>query len=258
MASTLFIFLLGVLVVVSVSKKIYLGLNIPGITLPLAPGHRLILERYFEYYLKLPPKSKKIFEKKVSAFIQTKKFIPRELEIISDEMKVLVAATAVQLTFGLPGVTLKFFKYIVVYPYKFFNEGSQKYHFGEVNPKYKAIALSWENFVSSLIVKDGRNLGLHEMAHALRLENQIVNGEHGFLDKKVLHDWEQMAQLEMTRIKESEVHFFRNYAGSNKEEFFAVAVENFFEKPKEFAAFSKELYYLLCKLLNQDPLLLNK
>jgi MtfA peptidase len=39
----------------------------------------------------------------------------------------------------------------------------------------------------------------------------------------------------------------------NEHEFFAVAVENFFERPQEFKNAIPELYAILIKLLNQDP-----
>ena len=40
---------------------------------------------------------------------------------------------------------------------------------------------------------------------------------------------------------------------ANEHEFFAVAVENFFERPQEFKNAIPELYSILSKLLNQDP-----
>ena len=51
-------------------------------------------------------------------------------------------------------------------------------------------------------------------------------------------------------------HFLRKYALTNKEEFFAVAVENFFERPAAFKTALPELYSILAKLLKQDPTVL--
>ena len=48
------------------------------------------------------------------------------------------------------------------------------------------------------------------------------------------------------------------YAGANEYEFFAVALEYFFEKPTEFKSALPDLYDTLKKLLNQDPISLYK
>ncbi len=42
------------------------------------------------------------------------------------------------------------------------------------------------------------------------------------------------------------------YGGTNKAEFFAVASEYFFEKPKQFAKTHPELYDLMTEVFNQD------
>jgi Mlc titration factor MtfA (ptsG expression regulator) len=48
--------------------------------------------------------------------------------------------------------------------------------------------------------------------------------------------------------------FFREYACTNTHEFFAVAVEIFFERPEGFKNEFPDLYNVLVRLLNQDPL----
>ena len=173
-------------------------------------------------------------------------------------MKVLVGASAIQLTFGYPKVNLSFFRNILIFPESFFSNTNQAYHKGEVNPRMKAIVLSWKDFVEGYLSPDGRNLGLHEMAHALRLENRVMNREYDFLDKELLQQWELHARRTMTEIKNGQETFFRQYGGVNNEEFFAVAVENFFERPIEFKEKHPMTYTTLCKLLRQDPVLLEK
>ena len=105
---------------------------------------------------------------------------------------------------------------------------------------------------------DGRNLGLHEMAHALRLENSIYNNEYDFINKKELKKFDHLANHEVGKIMAGSSSFFRSYAASNKHEFFAVAVENYFQRPIAFKAYNSTLYYCLASLLKQDILLLFK
>ena len=188
--------------------------------------------------------------------MSSKEFIARHMESVTDEMKVLISAAAAQLTFGFSGITFPYFYKIFVFPESFYNQTNKAFHKGEVNPKLKAIALSWKDFVEGYLREDGRNLGLHEMAHALRLENRIINAEHSFLDARTLNEWEQHASKTMIEINNGSETFFREYGGANKEEFFAVAVENFFERPIEFKSKHPLTYRTLCRLLKQDPVLL--
>lgn len=58
----------------------------------------------------------------------------------------------------------------------------------------------------------------------------------------------------MKRIKQKENTFLRPYAGTNREEFFAVCVEQFFEQPEESKENCPERYFTLANLLKQDPL----
>ncbi len=224
----------------------------------LSQKHREFLLQNFEFYKKLPPKSKHIFDKRVASFISSKKFIPRRMQKVTWEMKVLISASAIQLTFGFPKVNLSFFRHILIYPDTFYSHANQQHHKGEVNPGAKAIVLSWKHFVEGYLQPDGRNLGLHEMAHALRLENQVMNGEYDFLDQRLLAEWENHAIRTMEEIKTGEETFFRNYGAVNNEEFFAIAVENFFERPVEFKDKHPMTYSTLCKLLRQDPTILEK
>jgi len=222
------------------------------------PVYKVPIQKYLSYYQKLNPSDKMIFEKRVQKFINQKQFIARGMARITDEMKALIAGVAIQLTFGHPSIYFAHFRRILVYPDNYYSEISKRYHKGEVNMG-GLIVLSWKNFVEGFIDNnDGRNLGLHEMAHALRLENAITNEEFGFLDDDILKTWTDLCYQEIEKINTGESEFFRAYASTNSQEFFAVAVENFFERPVQFSQQHKRLYDTLVKMLNQDPLKLGR
>jgi Mlc titration factor MtfA (ptsG expression regulator) len=101
---------------------------------------------------------------------------------------------------------------------------------------------------------DGRNLGLHEMAHALKISDATSHPGFDFFDRQAFHDFVFYAREEMQLIVNGDASFFRQYASSNDHEFFAVAIENFFERPLEFSDFHPQMYTSLARLLNQDPL----
>jgi len=219
----------------------------------IKPEYKKILEHHFFYYNQLSIADKKKFEQRVQHFINIKQFIPRELDEVNDEMKTLVAASAIQLTFGLPQVYLTHFKRILIYPEDYFSTIHHRYHRGEVNLSGGIIVLAWKHFKEGYLDQDDSiNLGLHELAHALRLENTIFNQEYQFLDKTILKKWDQISTREMIKMKKDQNHLFRSYAAVNEHEFFAVAVENFFERPLEFYRRNQEMYEILARLLNQD------
>lgn len=223
---------------------------------PIEPHYKVILEKYYDYYRHLSPKLKGVFERRVSLFIKGKTFFGKEGLKITDEMRVFVAATAVQITFGFKFFQLPRFSKIIIYPSNFYNENTRKFHKGEVYPLGRWIRLSWDSFLHGFKdPTDGINLGFHEMAHAMSLENRIRNnGMHSFLHPGVHEQWKGLAIDEMKKIKRKESSIFREYASVNLEEFLAVSVEVFFEQTQKFQQYHPELYTATTQLLQQDPL----
>ena len=225
--------------------------------LPTPQLYRDILAKYFSYYQTLSPQNKSRFELKLMNFIYGKIFIPRgDIPEVTVEAKVLIAASAVQLTFGLPHVYLRHFSRILVYRNNYYSSLTKRFHKGEVNPRLGVIVLSWQAFIDGYINQtDSINLGLHEMAHALRLEHFLRNPVDPLMDSSTLEKFDYWAAKLCT---DNGVHnnFFRPYACVNADEFFSVAVENFFERPEAFKQNLPELYTIMTRLLNQDPILL--
>ncbi len=231
------------------------GKRLPTIRFrPIDLKYKEPLAEHFLYYQNLSEENKKRFETRVQAFIDGNEFIARGYTHITDEMKALIAASAIQLTFGFNHLNFEHFAKILIYPDDYYSRITRKYHAGEVNMR-GIVVLSWRNFVEGYKDHtDGKNLGLHEMAHALRLENGIENGEYDFIDADVLNRFHELGVAETRLIKRGQTHFFRHYAAMNMHEFFSVAVENFFERPQEFMDYHPELYMCLSELLKQDPL----
>src|SRR5687768_2733898 len=202
---------------------------------PVPDRYREILQKYFAYYQKLSPENKSKFERKVANFIYGKQFIPRQVDEVTIEARVLIAAAAVQLTFGLPDVYLTFFRRILVYPNDYYSSITKRYHKGEVNPRFGMIVLSWQSFIDGYITPDdSRNLGLHEMAHALRFENMIRSEDYPPFHADLLEEFDEYSQKVCFDPEFADQTFFRPYACTNEHEFFSVAVENFFERSEDF------------------------
>ena len=214
------------------------------------------LVKYFNFYNSLDQKSKLQFERRVQRFIDLKDFIPRGgLAEVTTEMKAMIGACAIQLTYGYPGVYFMHFWKILVYPDNYYSTITHKYHKGEVNIR-GIIVLSWNSFKEGFEnPTDGKNLGFHEMAHALRLLNIVENEEYDFYDRETMNQFEELARVETIKILNSQGEsIFRKYCVTNMDEFFAVAIENFFERPDEFRNYNAEMYRLLTLILKVDPI----
>jgi Mlc titration factor MtfA (ptsG expression regulator) len=219
----------------------------------LSPGHRAILARYAIQYQRLDAAGRERMERITASFLQEKDWIGAGIKV-EEEMKVMISACAAQLLMGYPDLVLAHFERIVVYPDTYRSPKTGRMHQGEVRPRPGIIIISWEDFVHGYAhSRDAHNVGLHELAHALWFENAIENDEHRFLDGAALVHWQRQASEHVARIKRGEPHYFRDYAGTNQAEFFAVAVEYFFEQPKDFRTAEPGLYATLSQLLKQDP-----
>jgi Mlc titration factor MtfA (ptsG expression regulator) len=222
----------------------------------LHPEAKAFLQLNFKYYQRLSDREKLLFERRTQKFIKTKYFVPRGgLKEVTLEMKTLVAASAIQITFGFPSIYFEHFYTILIYPEHYQSTLTGKLHEGEVHTG-GYIVLSWKHLLQGYSVdNDGRNLGLHEMAHALKIVDSIQSREYDFMDTALLHRFILLAREEMQRISAGEDSFFRAYAATNDQEFFAVAVENFFERSLQFQQYHPELFEMLGDLLNQKSLI---
>ncbi|HEY4798249.1 MAG TPA: zinc-dependent peptidase [Bacteroidia bacterium] len=206
-----------------------------------------------QYFRNLTVAEKSRFIKRVKSFMDEKEFIGREKLVVTDEMRTMISASAVQITFGLEKYTFHHFSKIIIYPKPYYSRLTQKYHAGDVNLA-GVIAFSWEDFEFGYKKQDDNyNVGLHEMAHALRFST-IKPEEFDRFFTYYFDKWSAVAMDEFKRIRHHEHSVLREYAGTNINEFFAVCTEYFFESPGLILEKLPDLYKQMCILLNQNPL----
>lgn len=223
----------------------------------LLPRQILVLEQNFPYYQKLPPKSKLIFQSRVRRFYQLKSFIGKEGLTLTDEMKIFISASAIQLTFGLRDFRFLHFKTIEIYSENFFSKSGQAYHLGETDTR-GILRFSWHDFVKGYAIgDDNRNLGLHEFSHALFL-NYLSGKKNDLHFEKYYEVWKSEGSEQYFGLKKKDCPYIREYAQTNLMEFFAVCVECFFETPAELHRLHPKIFHSLKKLLGQNPMILNQ
>ncbi|HNR20604.1 MAG TPA: zinc-dependent peptidase [Bacteroidia bacterium] len=210
------------------------------------------LDKHFPYYQNLSDAGREKFIKRVKWFKENKLFYGKEDLILSNEMIVHVSACFAQLTFGLKDYRLSSYKKIFLYPDIFYS-GLLKADVKGLTFKHTAIHLSWKNFKEGYDNPDDKiNLGLHELAHALKfdLEDELGFDSHfaNYID-----DWQRISEKEYNELANEVPSFLRSYGGANREEFFAVCVEHFFEAPEAFEDELPDIYNHLCFLLQQNP-----
>jgi Mlc titration factor MtfA (ptsG expression regulator) len=211
-----------------------------------------ILCRYNPYYKSLGNQNKERFLRRTIAFMNAKDF--KYIGLEAEEMiPLLISATAIQLTFGLDQYLLDYFHTIYVLKDSYRYGLSEKPFEGHVSEE--GIFLSWSHFLREFDnYTDGENVGLHEMAHALTYVNFTVQEGKDDSFRSKFYQFSPIARPVFERMKAGETTLLDNYAASSFEEFWAVSIETFFERPLPFREQLPEVYFGLCYLLNQDPL----
>jgi len=213
-----------------------------------------ILEEKFPYYQKLSESKKQIFLQYLDIFIRTHKFKPVEMPEVTLEMKTMISATAVQLSFGLKNFLSSGIRGFIVYPSVYYLKQARSMAKGHYSQN-GVVHLAYDYFEKGHeIVDDGINLGLHEMAHALHHLYQRKMGYWFFFNDVVRHWFEEAKDGHHIQRPGEVEGFLRKYAATNVQEFFAVCVENYFERPKELNERLPDVYKHLCFILNQNIL----
>ena len=217
----------------------------------LSASEKQILANKIEFYTKLSDQRKKYFEHRVATFIKSYQFIPKESLVVTDEMKVMIAATAIKLTFGMRKYIVDVFDKIIIYPESYYSTVNDTWHKGEFNPRMKAIVFSWIDFLEGYdYANDNLNLGLHEFAHAIHLHG-LKNSDASSLQFAKMYlkirDYIEIPEVSAELIASD---YFRVYAYTNHFEFIAVILEHFFETPDQFQSEHPELFQKVRKMIN--------
>ncbi len=218
----------------------------------LNANQKTVLIQQFSFYNKLTKKEKRYFEHRVASFILDKDFIGRDGLMISDEVRVLISATAVMLTFGFRDYYIGLISKIVVYPSAFFSSTNQQYHKGEFNPKLAALVLSWEDFKKGFFNEgDNINLGIHEFTHAIHINSLKERDVSSTIFSDSFTELSELLNTnESLKLRLLESDYFRRYAFTNQFEFLAVVIENFIETPQTFKNQFPIIYSKVKQMLN--------
>lgn len=123
------------------------------------------------------------------------------------------------------------------------------------------VVLAWDEVEEGLRHgdEDGYNVVLHELAHALDRENGEEDGMPRLESAAAEGRWAEVftpayeALCAAADREENPETFFDPYGAESPAEFFAVAVESFFESPEALREEAPALYHELALYFRQDP-----
>ena len=234
------------------SSRFFAGRLLESIPPETYARYGAILEQFNPYYRKLSPDLRYRFLQRTIKFMNGKQF--HYIELAAEErIPLLISSVTVQITFGLDQYKMDFFSNIYVL--------RTNYHFGLSHIPYEGhvnrlgIYLSWNNFETAFTdYSDGNNVGLHEMAHALAYINFTVRQGEDNHFRKQFKSFSKVGRKLFGEMQNGKVTMLGKYASTNYNEFWAVCIENYFERPLAMKNELPELYSELVNLLKQDPL----
>ena len=209
-----------------------------------APLRHLVNTR-FPFYQNLSADDKTRFRNRMALYMHANEFMPQAVESVPVDVKGVIAASVVQLTFGLDDYLLNKFEVIIVYPHPFPSpQFPEKWHASEIFEEDGVIMFSAEQLMAAFLQPDRFfNIGLYEYARVFRRCYPgvffPVLGENG---------WESLQ-----RISGFAKDFIEKWIGLPEPDAVAVAVAHFFVFPEKFKAVLPEVYEALTKIFKQRP-----
>ena len=210
-----------------------------------------VLKNEFDYYNKLTPKQKIYFEHRVATFIDAYTFYGNESLHVTEQMRVLIASTAIMLTFGMRKYLFTVIDKVIIYPDVYYSKINEEYHKGEFNPRMSAIVFSWKHFLEGYeINNDNLNLGLHEFGHVLHYQGLKSTDTSATIFTVTYEEIMKEVRYPANYTRLLNSNYFRIYAYTNEFEFIAVILEHFFETPERFKEEFPHLYEKVKVMIN--------
>nr|WP_242533167.1 M90 family metallopeptidase [Niveibacterium umoris] len=236
---------------------------------PCPDAWRDILRRRVPYFRRLPADLQLRLKERIKVFIAEKAFVGCAGLEIDDEIRVTIAAQACLLILNHgDDYCYPKLQRVLVYPGAFAVTKKTTDPFGLQREQRQVLAgeswslgqvvLSWQDTLDGAAIDDdGRNVVFHEFAHQLDQETGAANGTPELPVSRMYAGWAQVlgAEFEQLRARaaEGETSLLDDYGATNPGEFFAVASEVFFERPREMAALHPGLYQQLSAYYRLDP-----
>lgn len=225
------------------------------------------LQQQVVFYRALSNEDKKLFEQRTILFLQTTRVEARSdssFDDVTDEDKLLVAASAIIPVWNFPQWHYFNLQSVILLPSSFNDD------FECAQPNSNIQGMVGTGLMSGKMVlsrqalhtgfsnsQDKHNVGIHEFAHLIDMADGTTDGfPERLYDYQFSIPWLKLVQTKIQQINHSKSNI-RDYAATNDAEFFAVASEYFFERPKMLNKKHPKLYQSLSDFYQQDIIDIN-
>ncbi|HMQ47084.1 MAG TPA: zinc-dependent peptidase [Saprospiraceae bacterium] len=212
----------------------------------LRPKIQGLLERFLPYYQKLSESEKQRFRDRVALYMMANDFQAKGMDDPPADLKAVVAACAVQLSFGYPDFLLSPFEYIIFYPQPFPSpQYPEHFHASEIYEEDGVMIFSAEQLMKGFLQPaQFYNIGLHECAKAWeRIHHQQDWPELG------AEIWDSLQAI--SGFSQEAIQRWINLEPIPAR---PVSIVLFFTFPERFQQVLPELYQRYSVIFNQDTI----
>lgn len=235
---------------------------------PFPANWRRVLARHVPQVRRLPVDLQLKLKQRMQVFIAEKPFIGCNGLVVTEAMRVVVAAQACLLLLGRGDGHFGNLRQVLMYPGAFLVDRVHTEAGGVLRDERQVLAgeswsqgqvvLSWDDVLAGAAdAGDGRNVVVHEFAHQLDQADGQSNGAPPLPRGMDAGRWARVLQAEFEHLQRQlangEDNLLGAYAATNPAEFFAVASEVFFEQGPLLAAARPALYGELARFYGVDP-----
>lgn len=230
---------------------------------------RVIVEKALPWFRRLPGDLRPRLEGVMRVLMDEKSFEAcGDLEEVTAEMRLVITAQAGLLVVNRPGPWYPELVSILVYPGAFtapvtnlIDESIEvvemEERLGESAPT-GTVVLAWDAVLrGGWNHEDGLNLVMHEFAHQLDQLNGDADGAPILDHARDYESWSRVFHAAYGRHVEKSARdlatVLDDYGAEDPAEFFAVATETFFERPRELHHEYPELFAELARFYRLDP-----
>jgi hypothetical protein len=183
--------------------------------------------------------------------------------VMTDEIKVTIAAQACLLVLALEHKYYDRVLSVLVYPHAY--RGGAREEWGTRGEGrsgeawYRGpVVLAWDDVdYEGRHPREGHNVVFHEFAHQLDMLDGEINGTPPLSDAAQARRWHDVMTAEYRRLvaasERGRATLLDHYGATDEAEFFAVCTECFFDRPVEMRRQHPQLYDLLREFYRQDP-----
>ncbi|MBF4984176.1 zinc-dependent peptidase [Nonlabens mediterrranea] len=219
-----------------------------------------ILLKYVSFFGKLEARDRLFFKLRMQAFLDEIEIETIETEPTETDA-LLIAASAIIPVFQFPDWHYSNLKTVILLPehfntdLEFEGHGNGRRIFGMVGTgkwNHKMILSKEALYHGFKNDTDKLNTAIHEFVHLIDKMDGTIDGiPHVLLEQSYVLPWINLMHEEMERINKDKSDI-RQYGGSSQIEFFAVAAEYFFSRPKLMKRKHPDIYQMLSKCFTPD------